>query len=527
MKYLYFIFIFEFLLSQYPMEYRFNNSDLYRYDAMSDSGFASNGIMDIRTLDDEILFLGTGAGLSFVDLSSTSSMQYGNFILSEMPKGGNPALAVDHGLVTFSGVVDTLVPTGLESKGTGLAYSINDGEDWNYLSQPVDPVPNLEDNGFQTISWGNQQISALSVTTNINNVSYDIAVGNQYIYTANWAAGIRRYNYLPSSGQTKNWEIIPLPRDDDLDLYCGDINVNEYEINPKDPGDGGNHNHKGFGVYIIEDTLWVGTAAGINKGIILDDNCINWIRHYQSGLDNISGNWVIGFTYQELNGYNRIWAITWATQYPETNALSYSNNGGASWNIVNPLGNESGKVYNLNVYGNRVWASTERGLYYSEDGEHWEKYSQPIDISTGEEILSEAVFSTYFSQSLGTLFVGTGDGLAIINESMSNITRFWKPPDPFSAYPNPFLINDHNQFSNDGYMRFIFLNPNNLHGIIDIYDFAMDRVIQLDDSHLIGDESEIIWNGRNEYGDKISNGVYFCRLSLNGQRYWTKLAVIN
>ena len=39
MKYLYFILIFEFLLSQYPMEYRFNNSDLYRYDAMSDSGY--------------------------------------------------------------------------------------------------------------------------------------------------------------------------------------------------------------------------------------------------------------------------------------------------------------------------------------------------------------------------------------------------------------------------------------------------------------------------------------------------------
>ncbi|SVC63931.1 uncharacterized protein METZ01_LOCUS316785, partial [marine metagenome] len=43
------------------MEYRFNNSDLYRYDAISDSGFASNGIMDIRSLEDEILFLGTGA----------------------------------------------------------------------------------------------------------------------------------------------------------------------------------------------------------------------------------------------------------------------------------------------------------------------------------------------------------------------------------------------------------------------------------------------------------------------------------
>jgi ligand-binding sensor domain-containing protein len=121
------------------------------------------------------------------------------------------------------------------------------------------------------------------------------------------------------------------------------------------------------------------------------------------------------------------------------------------------LGNESGKVYNLNVYGNYIWASTEKGLYYSEDGEHWEKHGQLIDLLTGEEILSESVFSTYFSQSLQTLYVGTGDGLAIINESISNITRFWESPNPFSAYPNPFLINDHNQFDNDGHMRFIFI----------------------------------------------------------------------
>ena len=40
-------------------------------------------------------------------------------------------------------------------------------------------------------------------------------------------------------------------------------------------------------------------------------------------------------------------------------------------------------------------------------------------------------------------------------------------------------------------------------------------------------ESEVVWNGRNEYGDKVANGVYFCRLSLNGEYYWTKLAIIN
>ena len=55
----------------------------------------------------------------------------------------------------------------------------------------------------------------------------------------------------------------------------------------------------------------------------------------------------------------------------------------------------------------------------------------------------------------------------------------------------------------------------------------MDKVIQLNNPHTIEDEAEVIWNGRNEYNDQIANGVYFCRLTLNGQTYWTKLAVVN
>ena len=57
----------------------------------------------------------------------------------------------------------------------------------------------------------------------------------------------------------------------------------------------------------------------------------------------------------------------------------------------------------------------------------------------------------------------------------------------------------------------------------------MDKVKHLDNfvSFDLNGENEVIWNGRNEYGDKIANGIYFCRLSLKGKYYWTKLAVIN
>ena len=97
-----------------------------------------------------------------------------------------------------------------------------------------------------------------------------------------------------------------------------------------------------------------------------------------------------------------------------------------------------------------------------------------------------------------------------------------------SAYPNPFLINDYYQVGGYGHVRFIYSNLENANSSIDIFNFAMDRVIQLDNSHLVNNnESEIIWNGRNDYGDQVANGVYFCRLSIHGKYYWTKLAVIN
>ena len=492
-----------------------------------ESSFSSNSIMDIRNFNNEILFLGTNSVLSFIDLISSNNYQYGHLNFINLPKGGNPALCIRNNMIALSGVIDTLVLGGYEAKGTGLSYSRDGGDTWFFLPQPIDSLPSENMDGYQTISWGGQDLLSLSVTTEINNVSYDIAIDEKFIYTANWAGGIRRYNYLPTSDNLGKWEIIPLPRDEDIDLRCGEINSDTYSINPKDPSDGGNHNHKGFSVYVVQDTLWAGTASGINKGIILDNGCIDWVQHYKSGLDNISGNWVIGFVNQPLNGFNRLWAITWATEYPEINALSYTENGGSTWKVSNPFGNNGGKVYDLHIYGNSIWASTENGLYFSNNGQYWEKYSQFIDVITGEKILSESVYSSYFLEEFETLFIGTGDGMAIIDPESTEVIRFWEPANLFSVYPNPFLINDYNQINSDGHVRFIYNNPNHKKGKIDIFDFSMDRVVQLTDYHFIGSESEIIWNGKNQYGAKVANGVYFCRLSLASKYYWTKLAVIN
>ena len=55
----------------------------------------------------------------------------------------------------------------------------------------------------------------------------------------------------------------------------------------------------------------------------------------------------------------------------------------------------------------------------------------------------------------------------------------------------------------------------------------MNHVINLSQKINIENESTIIWNGRNSSGNRVVNGTYFCRLSVDNQDYWTKLLVIN
>jgi len=547
--------------TQFLLDYSLNKSSkqLNRYEHNSIKGqLANNVIIDIKYSDDSLYFFGTGNGLSYADILANGEIDFGYFSISNMPQGGNPGLSVSGNIIAVSGVIDTAVTTGTEPKGTGISYSTDRGENWHYLPQPVDPDTvyienyNLYDcikndydwdsqsetcfsNKNWTIPWGGQEIKSLLVSSEVDNVSYDLAVYNGFIYAASWAGGLRRYPIgLLEGDEVRKWEVIPLPRDNDLDLYCGQID-STYYLNPRDPGDGGNHNHKGFSVYVDENTVWAGTAAGINKGVITGD-CIDWVGHYTSLMNNISGDWVIGFTQQKFADFNRLWAITWtAGNENEYSALSYTDDGGESWDTTQPSG-EVEKIYNL--YGNstHIWASSESGLYVSENGEHWEKYLRPSDENTGEELLTESAMSSHYSENIGWLWVGTGDGIGISDDGGINwsIHRFWESTvtedekKRFSVYPNPFLINDYSQVDGDGHVRFIYFNPENDNSSIDIFDFAMDRVIELGISHLVdNNETEMIWNGKNEYGHKVSNGVYFCRLSLNGKYYWTKLAVVN
>ena len=266
-----------------PIDFKLNRSG-----ADGENNLPSNGIIDMESPVENIIYVGTSAGLGKAIISENGDIEFSTISNEKLPTGGNPAIEVFENVIAVSGVTTYYSATtdSNEPMGTGVAYSLDNGNTWEFMHQPV--VENPESGFYYQIEWGDQTIDVLAVTTEVNNVTYDLAINENYIYSTSWAGGLQRFNYTINNPE---WEVIPLPMDDQDVLYCGDIDIDDYELNPKDPKDGGNHNHKGFSVYIDEDVIWVGTANGLNKGTF-DGDCINWTLHHISWAFWKLGCWV-------------------------------------------------------------------------------------------------------------------------------------------------------------------------------------------------------------------------------------------
>jgi len=93
------------------------------------------------------------------------------------------------------------------------------------------------------------------------------------------------------------------------------------------------------------------------------------------------------------------------------------------------------------------------------------------------------------------------------------------------AYPSPFSP------SRQGYVRFQYDIAKNGEVLIEIYDFAMDKVATIRDYKYTtesdpGDRSSK-WDGRGAGGDVVASGVYLFRVKIEEEVTWGKIVVIN
>ena len=101
---------------------------------------------------------------------------------SNLPEGGNPALEINYGsfgqyielpspIIAVSGVIEM----NGESSGTGVSWSLDGGETWQYINQPTDT-----DDSF---NWYTETLTNYIIPTTINNVTYDLSIdrNNEHI----------------------------------------------------------------------------------------------------------------------------------------------------------------------------------------------------------------------------------------------------------------------------------------------------------------------------------------------------------
>ncbi len=514
----------------------------------------SNGISEIKLQGDSTVWLGTGQGLSMMrDLVSILAID--SLSLSDGTKK-----YLDDGISAIGVFGDNLIiaaatSDGVTPIGSGLYFTENSLEPsiiWVYHDQPQEDT---EEDSLE-VSFGGRYFTMLPVTTAHANVSYDAAISNDYIWITSWAGGLRRVEIDSASIPNQPWTNVPLPNDNDEFLMTCDeasyVNENgkdvlkDYYLNPNDPSNGGNHNHKAFSVLAYGDTVWVGTANGINRGLLGQNGCIDW-EHFSFPQDGISGNFVVGLARQVLNSENIIWAVTMnAEAQGEERGLSYTTNDGITWKTT--LFGE--RVYNIVAQNSLVFAASENGLWKAvidnpNDEPVWALFQPAKQVSPIEdsllfdvkEILTNEVISVAFDDredDQSVLWLGTWDGLARSSDLHgSNWTIFQAEYDPTEvyAYPNPYSPYSHNVLDGDGYVRFHTSEVVSYTIKMSIYNFALGIVFIKKYDRRSGTES-LKWDGKDQNGKLVDNGVYFINLKFaekqnrSPEDHWLKLIVV-
>jgi hypothetical protein len=476
----------------------------------------SNSITDI-IISHDTLWLGTGKGLS---RSADGGRTWKNYYNTpEFGKEDVSAIAVrgkDVWVATAHSVErdNTSLP-----EGSGLRYSSDGGETWKVIAQPLDA------NNVDTLFWNAKStIRALGITTAINNITYDIAIAGSSVYICSFA-GMARV----SNDTGKTWKRVILPPDNLTSISPNDSLV--FDLSPSGGALGlqNNLNHRAFSVLAENDsTIWIGSAGGINK---TTNRGASWIKFTKQTQTNpISGNFIVGFGKQKTATKNIIWAATInASDNTEKRGVSFTEDGGISWK--QSLTGEF--PHNFGFKDDVVYVPTDNGIFRSSDfGQSWIQTGSIYDKTTRQRYTQNKFFA---AASLGdTAWFGGGDGAVRTIDNIntpfgSNWTilhaaqKLPSTADTY-AYPNPFAPDDE-------VVRIHYATgtASAAKVTIRVFDFGMNlvRTVVQNASRESTREHDELWDGKNENGLLVTNGVYFYQVVIdNNEPRWGKILVI-
>lgn len=476
----------------------------------------SNSVSHITIGSDRTLWIGTGKGLARM---LTTGAGWESFRANEaFGSNGIFAVTAEGSTIWASTGYEKEVDGGAVQTGTGYAISPDNGASWTHVNQTLD------DRGDSILAYGiNDSLRVLPIVVPEQNVTFDISIYNGTIWIASWASSLRKSTDM---GQT--WERVLLPPDgrnsispdDTLWSYASSDTLQERRIYDRfDPRR--DNNFLAFSVLALDDlNIWCGTAGGINRST---DGGMSWVKYnHTNQASPIMGNWVIAVKEQVFargaDSVHRIWTTNWQAEgRDEEYGVSYSEDDGRSWvNLLHGV-----RAYDFSFRDSIAYIATNHGVFRTNDGgDSFDQVTDIVDEDTRRVVASNSFFAAGGIDD--TVFVGTADGLAWTLDNLSNpfgsewrIYRAYQPlssPTESYAYPNPFSPNSeavriHYSVATGGSLSSTDIR-------IEIFDFGMNRVRTLINqaARNPGGEYDELWDGTNDAGITVANGVYFYRV---------------
>lgn len=473
----------------------------------------SNSISQ-TVLTPSALWIGTSKGVA----STTDLGRHWTSFRSDpaFTNDGIYALAATGSTLWASTGYDKEISDGTVQTGSGYAWSTDAGATWHHVGQTLDTQAD------SIIAFGiNDSLRILPVTVPEQNVTFDISLTPTTTWIASWASGLRK---TIDTGRT--WQRMILPSDvqssisdsDTLWTYAPTDTLHLRRMFPRyDPRR--NNNYLAFSVLAVDDdTIWCGTAGGVNK---TTDGGRSWRKFsHQNQAAPILGNWVIAIGEQRYGGRDRIWVTNWQADDPaEDFGVSYTDDWGDSWRTFLP----GVKAYDFafNPSNGAAYIASDNGIYRTTDGgSTFALVSSIADPANNIIIARSAVYTVTVAGD--TVVVGTSDGLAYTIDDVNHpfgqswvLERSYIPVGTSGAsyaYPNPF--SPRFQVSRIHYAP---ASTGTSNVTIEIYDFGMNRVRTLlhDAPRPGGTEYDEVWDGTRDDGSAVTNGVYFYRITID------------